>query len=64
MVGTGEALGGKGGKLHLTVGSGNLGAGGDAKVLAGETSAETGGSLTSSTGTVRDTPCSVAGGRI
>ncbi len=38
MVGTGEALGGKGGMLHLTVGGGNLGAGGDAKVLMGETS--------------------------
>jgi hypothetical protein len=39
MVGTGEALGGM---LNLTVGSGNRGA----KVLAGETSAGTGGSLT------------------
>jgi hypothetical protein len=42
MVGTGEALSGKGGMLLLTVGSGNSGA----KVLAGETSAGTGGSLT------------------
>jgi hypothetical protein len=32
--------------LHLTVGSGNNGKGGDAKVLAGATSAETGSSLT------------------
>jgi hypothetical protein len=32
--------------LHLTVGSGNSGKGGDAKVLAGAVSAETGGSLT------------------
>jgi hypothetical protein len=47
MVGTAVALGDKGGMLHLTVGSGNSGnsgADGDVKVLAGETSAGTGGS--------------------
>jgi hypothetical protein len=43
-------LGGKGGMLHLTVGSGNNGKGGDAKVLVGATSAETGSSLTLHTG--------------
>ena len=32
--------------LHLTMGSGNSGKGGDAKVLAGATSAESGGLLT------------------
>ena len=35
MVGTGDALGGDGGMPHLTMGSGNSGKGGDAKVLAG-----------------------------
>ena len=45
-IGSGKAVGGAGGAVYVTVGSGNTGAGGELVLSAGTAAAATGGEVT------------------